>query len=191
MALPIRQCVDSGFTLVETLVAALLATTVIVNVAALSAIAARTAATARRQTSASVLATQKMEQLLALTWVSAGPAPGVAVSDLTSDLSRDPPASSGLGLSPSPPGALDKNLSGYVDYLDEAGAWVGTGGEPPPRAVYVRRWSIEPMPSDPDNVLVLQVFVTTVDASRRQLAGRHVRQPGDACIVDVKVRVGQ
>jgi type II secretory pathway pseudopilin PulG len=167
VALPIRRSQD-GFTLVEVLVAALLATTVVVNVAALSAIAVRTAATARRQTSTSLLAIQKMEQLLALTWASTGPVPSVAVSDLTTDLSRDPPSNAGLGLSPSPAGALDHNL-----------------------AVFVRRWSIDPIPSDPDNLLVLQVFVTTVEASHRQSAGRRVRQTGDAYIVDLKVRLGQ
>jgi type II secretory pathway pseudopilin PulG len=190
VALPIRRSQD-GFTLVEVLVAALLATTVVVNVAALSAIAVRAAATARRQTSTSLLAIQKMEQLLALTWASTGPVPSVAVSDLTTDLSRDPPSNAGLGLSPSPAGALDHNLAGYVDFLDEAGAWVGTGPEPPPRSVFVRRWSIDPIPSDPDNLLVLQVFVTTVEASHRQSAGRRVRQTGDAYIVDLKVRLGQ
>jgi hypothetical protein len=82
-------------------------------------------------------------------------------------------------------------LAGYVDFLDEAGAWVGTGPEPPPRSVFVRRWSIDPIPSDPDNLLVLQVFVTTVEASHRQSAGRRVRQTGDAYIVDLKVRLGQ
>jgi type II secretory pathway pseudopilin PulG len=190
MALPNRRSQD-GFTLVEVLIAALLVTTVVVNVAALGAIAVRTTTTARRQTSTSLLATQKMEQLLALTWGSAGAAPAVPVSDLTSDLSRDPPSNAGSGLSPSPAGALDHNLSGYVDYLDEAGVWVGTGPEPPPRSVFVRRWSIDPIPMDPDNLLVLQVFVTTVEASQRQSAGHRVRQPGDAYLVDVKARVGQ
>jgi hypothetical protein len=190
VALPVRQLADSGFTLIETLVAALLAATVVVNLAALGAIAIRTTSTARRQTSASLLATQKMEQLLALTWVSAGEA-GVAVSDLTTDLSHDPPVTGGSGLAPSPHGALDGNISGYVDYLDEAGVWVGTGPAPPPRGVYVRRWSIEPMASDQNNLLVLQVFVTTVEAARRQVAGSRVRQPGDAYVADVKVRVGQ
>jgi len=190
MALPIRWSQD-GFTLVEVLVAALLITTLLINVAALGAVAVRTATTARRQTSASLLAIQKMEQLLGLTWAWAGPAPAVPLSDLTTDLSRDPASNGGSGLSPSSPGALDRNLPGYVDYLDEAGVWVGTGPEPPPRSVFVRRWSIDPIASDPDNMLVLQVFVTTVEASRRQIAGRRVRQPGDAYIVDVKARVGQ
>jgi hypothetical protein len=190
MALPVRRSQD-GFTLVEVLVAALLVITLVVNVAALGAIAVRTAITARRQTSTSLLAIQKMEHLLALTWGSAGAAPAVALSDLTTDLSRDPPSNAGVGLSPSPAGSLDQNLPGYVDYLDEAGVWVGTGPEPPPRCVFVRRWSIEPIASDPDNLLVLQVFVTTVEASRRQSGGRRVRQPGDAYIVDVKARLGQ
>lgn len=178
-----------GFTLVEVLVAALLVATVVANVAALCAIATRAAAGARQQTSTSLLATQKMEQLLALTWSSAGSL-AVPVSDLTSDISGDPPTGAGLGLTPSPPGSLDRNVPGYVDYLDAAGTWVGTGAAPPPRAVFVRRWSIDALPSDPDNMLVLQVFVTTVDAARRQSDGRHVHQPGDAFVVDVKTRMG-
>ncbi|MCC7416823.1 MAG: prepilin-type N-terminal cleavage/methylation domain-containing protein [Acidobacteria bacterium] len=46
-------------------------------------------------------------------------------------------------LAPSPAGALARDLAGYHDAAD--------GG-------FVRRWSVEPLPADPD-VLVLQVVV--------------------------------
>jgi hypothetical protein len=46
-----------------------------------------------------------------------------------------------------------------VDYLDAYGAWVGTGAAPPVGAVYVRRWSVEPLPTNPNNTLVFQVLV--------------------------------
>jgi hypothetical protein len=46
-----------------------------------------------------------------------------------------------------------------VDYLDAYGAWVGTGSSPPAGALYVRRWSVEPLPTNPNNTLVFQVLV--------------------------------
>ena len=42
------------------------------------------------------------------------------------------------------------------------GAWVGTGATPPATAVYIRRWSIQPLPTNPNNTLVIQVLVTPV-----------------------------
>src|SRR5262249_23321430 len=173
------------------LVAIVLIAPIVANVAALCLVAAASAAGARRQTSTSILAMQKMEQLLSLIWITAGDPPGVPISDLDTDTSVDPPSGGGPGLSTSPAGALDRNTPGYVDYLDAAGASLGGGSAPPAAAVYVRRWSIDPLPSDPDNVLILQVFVTSVDGSRRTSGGKHVRQPGDALLVDVKTRMAQ
>jgi len=186
-----RPVNSPGFTLIEVLVAMVLIAIVASNIAALCTLAMRAVIGARRQTSAATLALQKMEQLMALTWATSGGPPGVSVSDLTSDISVDPASASGTGLSPSPTNSLDNNVAGFVDYLDVSGAWVGSGASPPASAVFVRRWRIDPLASDPDNTLVLQVFVTTVEASSRSNQGRRIRQPGDAFLVDVKTRTAQ
>ena len=68
----------------------------------------------------------------------------------------------GAGLLPSPANTLTTSTTGFVDYLDEYGAWVGTGTTPPANAIYVRRWSIEPLPTNPNNTLVFQVLVGRV-----------------------------
>ena len=115
-----------------------------------------------------MLAAQKMEQLRSLRWTrtrTGTPAVSVPASDLSTDLSSDPPTSAGRGLSPSPAGTLDSNVPPYVDYLDAAGVWVGRGASPPGTAVYVRRWAVQPLESDPDDILLLQVIVTTTAAA--------------------------
>jgi len=179
---------SDGFTLIEVLVAALLVATVVANVAALCAIATRAAHSARTRTNASRLALQKMEQLQALVWATDEGAPYAPASDLTSDLSVEPATAAGRGLSPSPAGTLVSSTAGYADYLDASGQWVGAGPTPPVAAVYLRRWSIDPLPSDPSNVLVLQVFVTTVAANARRPPGRTGRDADDALVVDLKTR---
>src|SRR5947209_20448338 len=107
-----------GFTLIEVLVAMVLVATVAANIAALCALAMRSAWRARQQTSAATLAQQKLEQLMALTWNMSGTPPGVAVSDLTTNSSVDPPDNSGSGLTASPAGSLDANTPGYGDFPD-------------------------------------------------------------------------
>ena len=62
---------------------------------------------------------------------------------------------------PSPPGTLTSNVDGYVDYLDGGGRWVGRGGSSPATAVYIRRWAVRPLASDPDDLIVLEVVVGT------------------------------
>jgi hypothetical protein len=118
-------------------------------------------AAARRQSSATLLATQKMEQLLALTWRYHPSGSGLPESDTSSDVSYDPPRSGGAGLTPSPAGTLQASTPGYADYVDGAGRWVGRGGVAPAGAVYLRRWSIQPSPLDPD-ARVIQVLVRLV-----------------------------
>jgi hypothetical protein len=136
-----------------------------------------------------MLAMQKMEQLRALSWGVAPDQPGVAVSDTTTDLGQDPPSAGGPGLSPSPAGTIERNTPGWVDYLDSAGQWAGTGASAPARAVYIRRWSVAAWPGDPGNTLVFQVLVTHVAAADgRPLTGPRVRQSTDALLAGVKTR---
>ncbi len=97
----------------------------------------------------------------------------------------------GAGLEASPEGALGSNTPPWVDYLDGAGRWVGHDGEPPPDAVFIRRWAVLPLPADPERTLVLQVLVTTVrdDRARRMEWSR--RAGVDALLVSVRSRKGQ
>jgi hypothetical protein len=159
---------SAGFALVEVMMAACLLIAVAVGASQLSAVAVRATYAARARTMAAVLAAQKMEQLRSLRWtrVWTGTSPvSVRVSDITTDLSSEPPSGAGRGLLPSPAGTLDSSAASYADYLNAAGAWVGHGVTPPETAVYIRRWAIQPLESNPDDVLVLQVVVTTTARS--------------------------
>jgi prepilin-type N-terminal cleavage/methylation domain-containing protein len=180
-----------GFSLVEVIVAMGLLTVVSLGVAQLFAVSARANHVAKGQTSATSLAEQKLEQLRSLTWGFDAKEQGLPVSDTTTNLATDPPTSSGSGLNPSPSESLRSNQAGYVDFLDGHGAYVGTGSVIPAAAVYVRRWSIQPLPTNPNNTLILQVLVSPVSNERiRQQGDADTlnRLPGDALLVSVKTR---
>jgi hypothetical protein len=163
----------AGFGLVEVVIAAGLLIAVAVGVSQIVAVTVRASYAARVRTIATLLAAQKMEQLRSLAWRHAWsgmPAVRVRLSDLSTDLSNNPPTGDGPGLRRSPPGTLDSNVPFYVDYLDAAGAWAGRGPSPPAGAVYVRRWAVHPLPSEPDDILVLEVLVTAARTSLRAIA---------------------
>jgi hypothetical protein len=144
---------------------------------------------ARAQTTTSVLAAQKMEQMRALAWRFVDSGALVPASDTTTDLSQDPMAVGGAGLSASPGGTLLTNTAGYVDYLDKHGRWSGNGGSPPAAAVFIRRWNIAPLPGSAPDSLVLQVLVTTVVRDRQASASPPRRRlAGDALLVTVLTR---
>jgi hypothetical protein len=160
------------------------------GVAGLFGVAARATRAARDGTWTVALATQKLEELRGLTW-SFDVATGARISDTTTDLSHDPPTGGGSGLAASPPAALLANTAGYVDFLDANGRWVGTGATPPAAAVYVRRWRIQPLAADPDDAVVLQVFVGTVtDRAQVAQAGANpaARLSGDTLLTTVRMR---
>jgi len=153
-----RASRDGGFSIVEVLVAAAILTTGLIAVAQLFVMSTNANAAARRVTTTAVLAQQKIEQLRGLTWGFDDF--GLPISDFSSNIAVSPPTSiGGVGLQPSPGDSLTTSTPGYVDYLDAFGTWVGTGGAPPRNAIYVRRWSIEPLPTNPNNTLVFQVLV--------------------------------
>ena len=152
---------ESGLTLLEVVIAMALIAVAVSGVAGLASVARQSGVTARTQTSATLLATQKMEQLLALTWRIDLSGSGLPESDTSTDLSYDPPRAGGAGLAPSPIGTLQADTPGYADYLDEAGRWLGRGATPPPGAVYRRRWCVQSSPLNPD-ARVIQVLVTPV-----------------------------
>jgi len=144
---------DDGFSLVEALVAVVLLALVSVGVAQLFALGTTANFRAKLQTSTAILAAQKMEQLRALRWGYDDQ--GLPISDVDTDLSQPQPAGGGAGLNPSPGGTLAANVAGYFDLLDVHGAPVAT----PATAAYIRRWSIQPLPTNPNNTLIFQVRV--------------------------------
>lgn len=180
---------NRGFSLVEVLIAMGLLTAVSLGVAQLFALSTRNNLIAKGQTSTTALAEQKLEQLRSLTWGFDLQGQGLPLSDTTTNLSVTPPAANGAGLNPSPADALERNTTGYVDFLDANGGWVGTGFAPPRSAVYIRRWSIQPLPTNPNNTLVIQVLVTPVvsEAARVDSPTRK-RMAGDALLTTVKTR---
>jgi hypothetical protein len=140
-----------GFSLVEALIATMVMVAGIVGLAALYDVAIRTNAAARTATVASMLAVDRMEQLRSAPFVIGGVRP-----------------------TPSPSGTLSANIDGFCDFLDAKSN--------PARAdvaTYVRRWAVTPLPSDPDNAIVLQVvaFAIARPTDRVQLVTVKARRP--------------
>jgi type II secretory pathway pseudopilin PulG len=177
----------AGFSLVETIVAMAILATSLIAMAQLFAVATKNNVNARATTSTTILGNQKLEQLRSLSW---GFDPlGLPVSDFGSDTTTLPPsATGGTGLSPSPGNTLSENVPGYVDYIDRLGQALGTGAAPPDGTAYVRRWSIEPLPTNPNNTLIIQVMV--FETGKRAASGDTVtsRLPNEARVATVKTR---
>jgi prepilin-type N-terminal cleavage/methylation domain-containing protein len=179
---------ERGFSLVEVLVAMTILAVALTSLAQLFAMSTRANASSRTTTYASLLAQQKMEQLRGLTYGFDNL--GLPLTDTVSNVTSVPEqATGGTGLSPSPAGTLRANTSGYCDFLDRAGVSLGGGTTPPPNTVYIRRWSVEPLPTNPNNTLVLQVLVTRYrDRGAADTAVDVKRLPDEARIVSVKTR---
>jgi prepilin-type N-terminal cleavage/methylation domain-containing protein len=149
---------ERGFSLLEVLCATTILVVGLAALAQLVTLSTRVNGSAKAITVSTIVAAQKMEQLL---------------SDAV--------------LSPSPADSLKRNTSGYCDFADKHGQSLGTGSVPPAGAVYVRRWSIDPLPADPANTFVLQVFVTgrlNVSADNTAVT----RRPDEARLVSIKTR---
>ena len=180
----------SGFSLVETLVAVSLMATAIVTLAQLFALSTRTNISSHNTTYAAVLAEQKLEELRALSW--GFDTQGLPMSDSTTDTSVTPESSTGgTGLSPSPTTALSENTAGYVDYVGAFGNKLGGGGSLPENALYTRRWSITPLPTNPNNTLVIQVLVTRLFDRGQADQGNVGRLPEEARMIAVRTRKAQ
>ena len=179
-----------GFTLVEVVIAMGLLTAVSLGVAQLFAASTRANLSARTSTSTTAMAEQKMEQIRSLTWGFDTAGQGLPVSDTTTNLTVYPMTTNGSGLNPSPADALESNTTGFFDFLDAEGSWVGTGTNTPPTAAYVRRWSIIPLPTNPNNTLVIQVLVTPLANEQARVASpfTRTRMNGDSLLVSVKTR---
>ena len=179
---------DGGFSLLEVLIATSLMAVGLTALAQLFALSTRSNHSAKTTTYAAVLAQQKMEQLRGLTWGFDNL--GLPITDTTTDISVVPEQpTGGTGLTPSPFNSLGQNTSGYVDYLDKDGKSLGTGTAVPGNAVYIRRWSIEPLPTNPNNTIVLQVLVTRWrDRGTANTVTGTGRLPDEARIISVKTR---
>jgi hypothetical protein len=155
---------DSGASLIEALTAAAVVIAISTGVALLLVRSFGAIRDAGSQSAAVLIAQEKLEQLGGLEWRF--DASGISRSDLTSDLSVDPPGGSGSGLQPSPADALDRNVPGFADFVGPDGHWRGRGSTPVPGTAFVRRWSVVPYPRDPADTIVLTVVVLpVVDAS--------------------------
>jgi type II secretory pathway pseudopilin PulG len=179
---------EAGFSLAETVVATALLATAIVSTAQMFALATRSNLAAQRTSFTTTLAEEKMEQLRGLAW--GFDEIGLPINDYTSNIAVDPAeADGGTGLSQSPDNALADNVDGYVDYLDRFGASLGGGPDVPGDAVYIRRWAIEPLPTNPNNTLILQVLVFNRDDRDAGGSGPVLNRVRDeARLVSVKTR---
>jgi prepilin-type N-terminal cleavage/methylation domain-containing protein len=185
-----RWSADAGFSILEVLVAITITAVAVAGLAQMFAISARANTSARMTTYASVLAQQKMEQLRGLTW--GFDLVGLPLSDYSTNVTVAPEApSDGVGLTQSPADSLEKNFGGYFDFLDSYGNSLGGGESAPSGTAYVRRWSIEPLPSNPNNTLILQVLVTQPKDRGADPAARTRRLPDEARIISVKTRKAQ
>jgi type II secretory pathway pseudopilin PulG len=185
---PTSSIRQQGFTVIEAVIASALLVVLATGIARLVVVAVRGATAARHETSTVILAAQKIEQLrsLIMTWEPGGA--GWPLTDVSTDVGADPMVSGGRGLLPSPPDTLTTNVTGYVDYLDGRGRSLGTGSTPPAGAVYVRRWNVARWSSAPDDVVAIQVLVTT--ARRAAAAAPPGWRPAgeDALLVTLRSR---
>ena len=184
---------SAGFTLIEVLIASMLAAGIATGVAHLIALGISANRAAREQTFTTILAAAKLEQLRSLSWTyePGRDEPPPPRSDTSADLSVEPAGAGGPGLSPSPPGTLQSNVGAYVDYLDDRGRWVGNGGVPPPGAAFVRRWSVRPLPHDPASSLILSVLVAPIAQDRGRTAPWSARSGTESLLVTFVTRKGR
>ena len=158
----------AGFGLLEALVACGLIVVLAAGVARLTLASVAAVRASRDETLALLLAVQKIEQLRSLAWGRT-------------------PAGGGPGASPAD--SLDRNVPGYVDYLSGRGARVGGGVRPPAGTAFVRRWSVQPDPAMPGDLLVLDVVVLPLHAAARAGAGGPApNQPGVVWLSALKGR---
>jgi prepilin-type N-terminal cleavage/methylation domain-containing protein len=177
----------AGFSLLEVMVATSLLATALVALAQMFAISTRSNIGSRNSTYAAVLAQQKMEELKSLSW--GFDQNGLPISDIATDTTQTPePPVGGTGLSPSPSTSLQENTSGWVDYIDSYGNKLGTGDHAPVNAIYQRRWSVSPLPTNPNNTLVIQVLVSRVKDRGVADQGSVNRLPEEARMITVKTR---
>jgi len=181
---------ETGSSLIEVLVATVIMVTGLLGMSQLFLLSTMNNTSSRSDTYSTVLAEQKMEQLRALAY--GFDMAGLPVSDISTDTSVSPPTGDGgTGLQPSPASALQTNTVGFVDHVNGQGVIVGNGVNPPGSAVYTRRWSVDPLPTNPNNTIVLQVLVTPIRNRGQADAGNVGRLAGEARVMTIKTRKAQ
>lgn len=155
-----------GFSLVEALIALVVATTAGLATSYLVVASAGSVRLAESQSKTALLAADRLEHLHALPWWFIDSAGGglAPLSDATTNLGQEPAGTGGPGLSASPADALLHSASGYAEFLDRHGHSLGFIHPAPAGTAFVRRWSILPSPHDPENTLLLGVRVTPIAA---------------------------
>jgi hypothetical protein len=180
---------ETGSSLIEVLVATVILMTGVMGMAQLLTVSTVSNTTSRSDTFSTVLAEQKLEQLRSLAY--GFDMNGLPVSDVETDTSVSPETQGGTGLQPSPGSALQANTPGFVDHVDGHGAIVGNGAQAPADAVYTRRWSVEPLPTNPNNTIIIQVLVTPIRDRGAADQGSVGRLTGEARLMTVKTRKAQ
>jgi hypothetical protein len=180
----------AGFSLLEVTIAVCIMAGALVTLGQMLGISVANNRSAQGLTYATVLAEQKVEQLRGL---SLGfDTVGSSVTDTTTNTAAPVETSTGgTGLSASPAGTLTRNTDGWVDYVDRSGNVLGGGSSPPPKTAYIRRWAIEPLATNPDNTVTIQVLVTTSRRASADAAGSPNQWPDGVRLVTVKTRKAQ
>ena len=124
---------EAGFSLLEAIVAVGLMAGALASLGQMLIISLAINQSARERSDATVLAQQKMEQLLVES------------------------ASGSAGSSPLVGGSLTSNMDGWFDYVDRSGQSLGS--EALRSGVYTRRWAVDLLPSSPTNTVVIHVLV--------------------------------
>src|SRR5215475_2227656 len=191
MAVRLNRNSAAGFSVLEVTFAICIMAGALMTVGQMLGVSLTNNRAARRLTYTTVLAEQKIEQLRGLSW--GFDAAGLSISDThTNTAAPVETPTGGTGLSSSPGGTLKRNSEGWVDYVDRFGNVLGGGSSPLPKTAYIRRWSIEPLASNPDNTIVIYVLVTT--RLGRDSAGADdstIERPDDVRLVTVKTRKAQ
>jgi len=178
---------EGGSSLVEAIVAVGLLAGALASLAQMLAMCIVTNRSARAGSDATVLAQQKIEQLRGLAWgIDASGAPVNDVSTDTALLVEMPTGGTGLSLSPG--NTLASSTNGWVDYVDRSGNVLGGGTHVLAGAAYVRRWLIEPLPSNPSEAIVIRVLVRPTSLRESDLPNSTTRRPDEARIVSIRTR---
>jgi len=115
---------QAGTTLVETLVAVVISTTVVFSLAALVTLATQqTKVGGQILTLTTTLASQKLDQLGNLRWTSTSEAAGLVCAT-------------------SPCGSLTTDTVNYVEYMNAAGTVITGATASTPGVIFTRRWEI-------------------------------------------------
>jgi prepilin-type N-terminal cleavage/methylation domain-containing protein len=157
---------DRGFSLLELLVATTLVVIGMTALAQLFGVAIQANARGRAMTVSVLFARQKLEEVVA----------AFAQQD-----------QNGSTLGASPAGSLDRNTTGFSDYLDRSGQSLGGGATVPSGAEYLRRWSVEPLPGYEDTARVLQVLTTHIRGAG-DVTSDVTRWPETARLMTVRTR---